>query len=77
MLSEELKRHVEKAMAELSAMERAAFTLRHFEGRSIEEIGRTLGIGVSATKNSVFRAVQKLRKALKPFVVRRANSATG
>ncbi len=32
-------------MSELTPLERAAFTLRHYEGRSIAEIGKTLGLG--------------------------------
>src|SRR6266508_861307 len=36
--SAEIGRRVAAAMAELSPLERAAFTLRHHEGRSIEEI---------------------------------------
>ena len=44
-----------------------AFTMRHMEGKTIEEIGRTLNIRTSAAKNSVFRAVQKLRQQLEPF----------
>ncbi len=68
LLSAELGRHVDAALARLSPMERAAFLMRHFEGLSIEEIGRALGLRTSATKNSVFRAVQKLRHALEPFV---------
>lgn len=69
--SEELRRRVAAAMQELSPVERTAFALRHFEGRSIDEIGRTLGLRTSATKNSIFRAVQKLRKALEPLAVPR------
>ena len=49
-------------------MERTAFVLRHFEGRSIAEIGTTLGAGSNATKQSIFRAVQKIRRALEPMV---------
>lgn len=55
-------------MAEMTEQERAAFVLRHFEGMSIDEIGSVLGIAESATKNSIFRAVQKLRRRLAPFV---------
>ena len=55
-------------MEQLTAMERAAFVLRHFEGKSIEEIGSALGTGPSATKQSIFRAVQKLRRALEPVL---------
>ena len=65
--SAEIERRVATALAELSPLERAAFTLRHYEGRSIAEIGKTLGLGTSATKHSVFRAVRKLRVALEPL----------
>jgi len=68
VFSSEVQRHVEKALAALSPGERAAFVLRHFEGMSIERIGRTLGLRSSAAKNSVFRAVRKLRRALEPLV---------
>ena len=49
-------------------MERAAFVLLHLEGLSIEEIGRALDRHSDAAKNCVFRAVQKLRRALEPVV---------
>jgi RNA polymerase sigma-70 factor (ECF subfamily) len=68
MLSTEVKEKVQEAMKTLSPVERTAFVLRHFEGHSIEEIGKTLGLGAGATKNSVFRAVQKLRQQLEPLV---------
>ena len=64
----EVQRHVDDALGTLTAQERTAFILRHFEGLSIEEIGDALGTGVNATKNSIFRAVQKLRRALEPVV---------
>ncbi len=67
-LSLELERAVRSAMAELSTMERTAFVLRHFEGRSIAEICDQLGLGVSAGKQAVFRAVKKLRRVLEPLV---------
>ena len=65
--SAEIDRRVQGALQELSPLERAAFTLRHYEGRSIEEISATLGLGTSAAKHSVFRAVKKLRVALAPL----------
>jgi RNA polymerase sigma-70 factor (ECF subfamily) len=68
VFSGELGAAVERTMNELSDVERSAFVLRHFEGLSIEEIGKTLGLRTSATKNSIFRAVQKLRRALEPMV---------
>jgi RNA polymerase sigma-70 factor (ECF subfamily) len=65
--SAEIDRRVRGALADLSPLERAAFTLRHYEGRSIDEISRTLGLGTSAAKHSVFRAVKKLRTVLEPL----------
>ena len=65
--STEIDRRVQHALRELSPLERAAFTLRHYEGRSIDEISETLGLGTSAAKHSVFRAVKKLRLALAPL----------
>ena len=58
---------VRAAMVELSPQERAAFVMRHFEGLSIEEIGRALDLRASAAKHSIFRAVKKLRVALEPL----------
>jgi len=66
-LSGELGKQIYAAMRELSPMERAAFVLRHHQGHSIAEIGRLLSLEPSATKNSIFRAVQKLRRALEPL----------
>ena len=68
MLSSEVQERVGKAMGTLTPMERAAFVLRHFEGQSIEEISRALGLKANAAKHSIFRAVRKMRLALEPFV---------
>jgi RNA polymerase sigma-70 factor, ECF subfamily len=64
----ELREQMERALAGLSHAERTAFVMRHWEGRGIEEIAAVLKSNTSATKNTVFRAVQKLRRALQPFV---------
>lgn len=56
------------AMNQLTPVERTAFVLRHFEGLSIEEIGRALGCQTGAAKHSIFRAVHKLRRALEPWL---------
>jgi len=68
VFSGQIQERLEGAMAELTAQERTAFVLRHYEDQSIEEISAALGVGVSATKNSIFRAVQKLRRSLAPLV---------
>lgn len=63
----EMQRAVASAMERLSGNERTAFVLRHFEGMPLEEIGQILGTQINATKNTVFRAVKKLREQLQPF----------
>lgn len=59
---------ITKTMGQLSVQERTAFALRHYEGLPIESISRELGLSESATKQSIFRAVQKLRRVLGPWV---------
>jgi RNA polymerase sigma-70 factor (ECF subfamily) len=76
MLSTEVQERIASAMSALSPMERAAFVLRHFEGDSIEDISRALGLKTNATKHSIFRAVRKMRVALEPFVARPAGEMT-
>jgi RNA polymerase sigma-70 factor (ECF subfamily) len=74
LFGREVRRRFDQAMSELSLQERTAFEMRHFEGLSIGQIGGILSLGESATKNSIFRAVKKLRTALEPLV---AGNATG
>jgi RNA polymerase sigma-70 factor (ECF subfamily) len=64
----ELREHVDAALGGLTPLERAAFTLRHLEERSVEEICAVLGQSPAATRHSIFRAVAKMRRALSPLV---------
>lgn len=66
--SAQIKAAIERGMTLLTPVERAAFTLRHFEGRSSAEIAEALGLRVEGAKHAVFRAVQKLRLSLGSFV---------
>ena len=66
--SAQMGERVQAALGLLTTLERAAFTLRHVEGMSIDEVGDALGLKTSATKHSVFRAVRKMRAALEPLV---------
>src|SRR5436305_81456 len=68
LLSAEAREKIARAMALLTPAERVAFTMRHMEGKTIEEIGRTLNIRTRAAKNSGFRPVQQLRQQLEPLV---------
>jgi RNA polymerase sigma-70 factor (ECF subfamily) len=70
----ELRKHLQIALAALSESERTAFVMRHWEGCGIEEIAAVLKTNSGAAKNTVFRAVQKLRQALQPLVGRGAQA---
>ena len=68
VLGVQIGERLKGAMALLTEMERATFTLRHFEGLSIDEIAGMLGLKTGATKHSIFRAVRKVRRELRPFI---------
>ena len=67
-LSGQMRRIVDDTLAELSPLERTAFLMRHVDGMPVLEIGAALGRNSNATRHSIFRAVQKLREALRPLV---------
>jgi RNA polymerase sigma-70 factor, ECF subfamily len=67
LLSSEITAAQEMAMQRLTPTEKSAFVLRHFEDRSTSEIAELLGIAPNTAKQTVFRAVQKLRRELAPL----------
>ncbi len=76
--SVELAARMQRALEDLTPAERTAIVMRHWEGCAIEEIAAVLKSSSNATKNTVFRAVQKLRCALEQYVEpRRAAGALG
>lgn len=66
LLARESTRLREQAMQLLTPMERTAFVLRHMEEQPIAEIAKALGVPANSAKQAVFRAVGKLRQALRP-----------
>lgn len=71
LLNREIAALRERALRSLTPMEQAAFVLRHLEDCGIEEIAAALGIAPNAAKQTVFRAVQKMRSQLAPLRTRR------
>jgi len=65
--SAQLAAKMKEALDTLTPAERTAIVMRHWDGCGIEEIAAVLKSNTSAAKNTVFRAVQKLRLALQPF----------
>lgn len=49
------------AMQRLSTKERQIFLLKHVEGWRLDEVAETLQMPIGSVKNSLFRAVRKLR----------------
>jgi RNA polymerase sigma-70 factor, ECF subfamily len=77
LMSVEIRERVTAGMAQLTAAERVAFTLRHVEGLSIKEVAEAMGLKSEAAKNSIFRAIRKMRIALEPLVASGEPTATG
>lgn len=61
----QIRARLEAAIAKLSARQRAAFTLRHYEEMSLEEIGSLLDLDIGTVKAHMHRAVVKLRRELR------------
>ena len=60
----ELQNELESAMQKLTHDERVCFVLRHLEQWNLKEIAREIGKNDNAVKQSIFRAVQKLRTSM-------------
>ena len=72
VLSVEMQDAMSRGIQSLTDVERTAFVMRHFEGCSIEEISAVTHQSITSAKNTVFRAVQKMRRSLLPFVAENA-----
>ena len=62
----EVDARIRAALHRLGPMERSAFLLRHVDGLSLREIAQAMGSEPNAVKQSVCRAVKKMREALRP-----------
>lgn len=65
MFALEVGKRLAAGLACLSDRQRAVFTLRHYEDRSLDEIARILGLDVGTVKAHLSRALTKLRNELK------------
>jgi RNA polymerase sigma factor (sigma-70 family) len=52
------------ALGSLPEKQRAVFVLRHYEERSLEEIGAILGLRLGTVKSTLHRAIYELRRRL-------------
>ena len=68
MLQEELREAIDQAIAKLPEKQRLAVILRRYEGLPYDEIGKVLGLSVSAIKSQLFRARHSLREQLQHYL---------
>lgn len=62
--NDEIERDLEKAMQQLSDIERVCFVLKHLEQWRLKEIAEELDTNIGTVKQALFRGVRKLRKRM-------------
>lgn len=68
VLDDEARRVLDRALQELPAEQRAVFVLRVMEELSYREIADALGIAQGTVMSRLFRARERLREALRPYL---------
>ncbi|HEY3859361.1 MAG TPA: RNA polymerase sigma factor RpoE [Gammaproteobacteria bacterium] len=68
LLTDEIQRTVESAIAELPEDLRTAIVLRELEGMSYEQIAETMGCPVGTVRSRIFRAREAIDEKLKPLL---------
>lgn len=64
IFAREIGQRLNRALERLSLRQRAVFTLRHYEDRSLAEIAEVLDLDIGTVKVHLFRAIEKLREEL-------------
>ena len=62
--SRQIRKRIGEALEALSPRQRAIFVMKHYEERSIAEIGAATGLDDGTVKSHLFRAARKLRQKL-------------
>jgi RNA polymerase sigma-70 factor (ECF subfamily) len=68
VLDDEARRVLDAAVALLPAEQRAVFVLRAFEDLSYDEIAEALGLQPGTVMSRLFRARERLARALRPYL---------
>ncbi len=68
LLTDEIQRTVEAAIAALPEDLRTAIVLRELEGMSYEQIAETMGCPVGTVRSRIFRAREAIDEKLKPLL---------
>jgi RNA polymerase sigma-70 factor (ECF subfamily) len=64
IFAKQIGTRLDGALKKLSLRQRAVFTLRHYEDRTLAEIAEILGLDIGTVKVHLFRATEKLREEL-------------
>ncbi len=64
LMARDIRRRIADALVSLSPRQRAVFVMKHYEERSIAEIGAVTGLDEGTIKSHLFRAARKLRQRL-------------
>jgi RNA polymerase sigma-70 factor (ECF subfamily) len=64
LLAGDIRRRIADALVTLSPRQRAIFVMKHYEEKSIAEIGASTGLDEGTIKSHLFRAARKLRVSL-------------
>jgi RNA polymerase sigma-70 factor (ECF subfamily) len=64
MMSRDIRRRIAEALVSLSPRQRAVFVMKHYEEKTIAEIGFATGLDAGTIKSHLFRAARKLRAKL-------------
>lgn len=64
LLSGDIRRRIAAALVSLSPRQRSIFVMKHYEEKSIAEIGDATGLDEGTIKSHLFRAARKLRVCL-------------
>jgi RNA polymerase sigma-70 factor (ECF subfamily) len=68
LLDEELAAEVRRAVFNLPPLQREALVLFEYEGLSLNEIAEITGADVGAVKGRLYRARERLKTVLRPYV---------
>jgi RNA polymerase sigma-70 factor (ECF subfamily) len=71
MFAGQIEGRIAQALERLSPRQRAVFTLRHYEDRSLADIAELLALDTGTVKAHLFRATEKLREELHDLYFRK------
>lgn len=71
IFARQIQQRLDTAVGNLSARQRAVFSLRHYDAMTLEDIADVLQLDVGTVKAHLFRALTKMREELKDLYQRR------